>query len=576
MPSALLPRPHRRAVGVLLVVATTLALLGLAAPARAALVADYPFARGYGATDPSLPAMTPIGDVPNTFRTETVLGQPRTVLAFACNSGVEVETEGVIPPDSYSVAVLFRMQNLVGWNRIIDFNNGVGDDGLYVYHGALNLYPSVTADGTQFAEDVYAQVVLTRTADGDVTGYVNGAPAITHTDTTGATLITEGVLRFFRDNDGGGGPTTEASAGAVARIQLFDHVLSPAEVAALPDTPPPAPAPALDTDRCDETEPTPDEETPRIEGDGSEDVRRVAINVCQFLFDQPDSARTVVLARNDVFADALAGSPLAGDHSCVLYTTGGADQPLDAETRAEIDRVLPDGAPVRILGGDQAVSTLVEAELISAGYAVERFQGPSRFETAVAVSRVVRAENPGGTDVLLASGVTFPDAVTGGAFGARTGTPILLTGQEQLHAATAAAMAELGVTRTIVLGGTAAVSDAAAAAAPAAHRVAGVNRMDTAARVATELWGTVLDEVTTVVVTNIERDDGWALTLASAPLSARRDAPQLGVGAGTYPAETRAFLQAQTPPVATAYLMGNEAFISDEVAAQLGADVGQG
>ena len=177
----------------------------------------------------------------------------------------------------------------------------------------------------------------------------------------------------------------------------------------------------------------PVQETPRLEGDGSGDVRRVAIQVCQLLFPAPDAARTVVLARHDVFADALAGAPLAGDDSCVLYTTGGPDQPLDAITRAEIDRALPAGGPVRILGGTQAVSAQVEAELTGAGYAVERFQGATRFETAVAIARVVRAENPGGSDALLAWGLNFPDAVTGGAYGARTGTPILLTDTAQLH-----------------------------------------------------------------------------------------------------------------------------------------------
>ncbi len=554
------------------VVATALGvLLGVqVTPAGAALVASYGLQRTFDADSPDDPALTPVGDVPHVFRTETVLGQARTVLAFACQTGLRVETPQV-PADEYSIAVLMRFSNLTGYNRIIDFNDGVGDDGLYVLGGALNFYPVTTAEGTQFAEDVYAQVVLTRTAAGQVTGYVNGTEAITFEDTNGLALIEDGALRFFRDNDGGGGPTTEASAGAVAAIELFDHVLSPAEVAALPDTPPTAPPATLESDRCDTEPPAPDEDTPRIEGD---DVQRIAINVCTFLFDQPDAAAAVVLARDDVFADALAGSPLAGDDSCVLYTAGGPDQPLDPETRAEIDRVLPDGGPIRILGGPNAVSTTAEAELVSAGYAIQRFEGPTRIETAVEVARAVRTANPGGTDALLASGDTFPDAVTGGAYGAETGTPILLTGGASLHPATAAAMDELGVTRTIVLGGPAAVSDAAADAAPGCTRVAGGNRMATAAAVATELWGSVLDTVDQVVVTNIERADGWALTLASAPVSARRDAPQLGTGATTYPTETAGFLRGLTPPAGTAFIIGNADFISDDVAGQIAADVG--
>ena len=300
----------------------------------------------------------------------------------------------------------------------------------------------------------------------------------------------------------------------------------------------------------------------------------MAIQVCQLLFPAPDAARTVVLARHDVFADALAGAPLAGDDSCVLYTTGGPDQPLDAITRAEIDRALPAGGPVRILGGTQAVSAQVEAELTGAGYAVERFQGTTRFETAVAIARVVRAENPGGSDALLAWGLNFPDAVTGGAYGARTGTPILLTDTAELHPATAAALGELGVQRTFVLGGDAVISPAAAAQAPNPTRVAGVNRMATAVAVATLLWGEEIPDVSTVVLCNIERGDGWALTLAAAPLSALEGAPQLGVGTDTYPAETNGYLQGLEPPAATAYIMGNVEFISDAVVAEVAQDLG--
>ena len=183
------------------------------------------------------------------------------------------------------------------------------------------------------------------------------------------------------------------------------------------------------------------------------------------------------------------------------------------------------------------------------------------------------SENPGGTDALLAWGLNFPDAVTGGAYGARTGTPILLTDTAELHPATAAALGELSVQRTFVLGGDAVISPTAAAQAPNPVRVAGVNRMATAATVATVLWGEVVPDVSTVVLCNIERADGWALTLAAAPLSARDGAPQLGVGTDTYPAETNGYLQGLEPPASTAYVMGNEEFISEAVVDQAAADL---
>ena len=79
------------------------------------------------------------------------------------------------------------------------------------------------------------QVVLTRDGSGQVVGYVNGRPQFAFLDSGNDGVIVGDTLRFFKD-DGG-----EESAGAVARIRLFDTALSAAEVAAL-DRPNPAPA----------------------------------------------------------------------------------------------------------------------------------------------------------------------------------------------------------------------------------------------------------------------------------------------------------------------------------------------
>jgi len=122
-------------------------------------------------------------------------------------------------------------------------------------------------------------------------------------------------------------------------------------------------------------------------------------SICQLVVPEEDGADQVLLARDDSFADALAGAPLAGDDSCILFTAGGPDRTLDPAARAEIDRVLPlaPAGTVRILGGVDAVSQQVEDELAAAGYVVERLAGPSRFETAVEVARRVlplSAEDP--------------------------------------------------------------------------------------------------------------------------------------------------------------------------------------
>lgn len=312
----------------------------------------------------------------------------------------------------------------------------------------------------------------------------------------------------------------------------------------------------------------------RLAGGGAGTVRDLAIRVCQELRPVPGTGTAVVLARDDAYADALAGAPLAaGGDACVLFTGGGPDAELDAATRAEIDRVLPAAARVWVLGGTQAVSAAAADELADQGYDVVRLQGATRYETAVAVAERVRVAQPFTGEVLLASGVEFPDAVTGGAYAARAGIPVLLTEPGALHPATAEAMSALGVSHTIVLGGSAAVSEAAAAVAPDPERVAGVNRMGTAAAIATTLWPRVVAAPGAVLAVNLEAPDAWAPALAAAPLAARLGAPQVGVGAA-YPAETATWLQSLPSGVPELLLIGGADLVSEDVAAQLGADAG--
>lgn len=289
---------------------------------------------------------------------------------------------------------------------------------------------------------------------------------------------------------------------------------------------------------------------------GSDDPVDLAVAACELLVAQPDTANAVVLGRDDVYADVLGGTALAGDRGCVLLTDGGADRPLSPVTRAAIDRALPAGGQVWILGGTAAVSAQVEADLVGAGYDVQRLAGASRVETAVAVAQQVRAVQPG-TEVLLAYGFNFADALMGGAYGAATRTPVVLTDTAELHPATGAFLARDATSQVWVLGGSAVVSDAVVSQLPPATRVAGPNRMGTAVAIAEQLW-TRLPNATppsTMVFADIERDDGWVVPLVLAPVSAVHRAPQLGVGQGRYPPETSQYLAGQLFPAVPAALL---------------------
>ena len=78
----------------------------------------------------------------------------------------------------------------------------------------------------------YEQIVLTRSAGGKLVGYVNGAKQFGLADkATGYGVIdANATLRFFIDDNVVPG---EASSGAVARIRIYNGVLSAKAVKAL-------------------------------------------------------------------------------------------------------------------------------------------------------------------------------------------------------------------------------------------------------------------------------------------------------------------------------------------------------
>jgi hypothetical protein len=122
------------------------------------------------------------------------------------------------------------------------------------------------------------------------------------------------------------------------------------------------------------------------------------------------SARAVVLARSDFFSDALAGGPLAAQEGGPLLITPGASlsATLDPRVQAEIQRVLPAGQTVYILGGNLALSPTIDTALQALGYHTQRIAGADEYATAVDV-----AEQLGNPATLFeATGLNFPDALS--------------------------------------------------------------------------------------------------------------------------------------------------------------------
>ncbi|SDH30684.1 ExeM/NucH family extracellular endonuclease [Agrococcus jejuensis] len=125
---------------------------------------------------------------------------------------------------------------------------------------------------------------------------------------------------------------------------------------------------------------------------------------------------------------------------------------------------------------------------------VTTFAGADRYETNVQVSEALF---DAGTDVFLASGEGFVDALAAGPAAAHEGASLLLTPTGRLLDTTAAELERLAPETITIVGGepsvSAAVEAAVAALLPDAtiERIAGADRFETAAELATSTFGTV-------------------------------------------------------------------------------------
>lgn len=163
--------------------------------------------------------------------------------------------------------------------------------------------------------------------------------------------------------------------------------------------------------------------------------------------------QAVYIASGESFADALGGGSAAGllDSPLLLVQHGG----IPSEVRSELQRLQP--GSIVVLGGTGSVSADVERDLHSfTSGGVMRNAGNDRYSTAAMTS--ARATPSSVPTVVLATGVTFPDALAGTAAAVSLGGPMLLVRRDCIPVAVNNEIDRLGAQRIIILGGNGAVS----------------------------------------------------------------------------------------------------------------------
>ena len=296
----------------------------------------------------------------------------------------------------------------------------------------------------------------------------------------------------------------------------------------------------------------------RIAGSSRYDT---SVLVSQRSFPTTGTVPVAVLASGEDYADALAGSGLAGalDGSLLLVSK----KSLPDTVRTELVRL--GSSTIYILGGTNAVSAATEAAVKAARptATIVRVAGANRYATArAAADRIAALGVP--TTALLVSGTAWPDAASVSALAYAKGYPILLTPGSALGADAQGYLQTNAPATTLVVGGTAVVAAGVEASARTATgktvtRLAGSDRYQTAARVAERCLtseGFLADEV--YVATGVL----YADALTGGMLAGVRGRPLLLSYTTSCPRNTEAFLDAHKATITKLWIFGGSGAIS--------------
>ncbi|MCS5734763.1 ExeM/NucH family extracellular endonuclease [Herbiconiux daphne] len=177
----------------------------------------------------------------------------------------------------------------------------------------------------------------------------------------------------------------------------------------------------------------------------------VSRNVAAAAF--PDTADVAVLATGTTFADALSAGAAVGGAGPVILVDG-AEPSLDDATMELLEGLAPD--EIAIAGGRLSVSSGIFESAQSIASTV-RLGGTDRYAASRAINKHFFDE---ADRVLIATGVTFPDALSGSAFGPKVDAPLFTVPGTCIPAETLAQIQDLGADRATLLGGVNSLSEA--------------------------------------------------------------------------------------------------------------------
>lgn len=267
---------------------------------------------------------------------------------------------------------------------------------------------------------------------------------------------------------------------------------------------------------------------------------------------------TAVLVRDDDYPDALVAGPLAANYNAPILMTPSKRVPqrvVETLRRHGFTKVI-------LVGNSGAISVGAVSQLQNAGFQVQRLGGQDRYRTAgVVADHLLAARGRDKSDVYLATGVDFPDALSASSAAIKNAGVVLLTPRQTVDGTSQGWMNSAKAAKVVAVGG-----PAVAAAERSVHldeRQVGSDRYETAQKVASAYFPPNPGRI--AVATGKDFPDA---TLA-ASLTARTGAPLVLTRVNTLTKPTTQFLTRNRASVRKVDLVGGTGAVSEKVRGEI-------
>ncbi|MDL2310550.1 cell wall-binding repeat-containing protein [Peptostreptococcaceae bacterium OttesenSCG-928-C18] len=158
---------------------------------------------------------------------------------------------------------------------------------------------------------------------------------------------------------------------------------------------------------------------------------------------------TILLANGEDFADALSSAPVSQQKEYPLLLTNG--ETLDPA----VENLLKEATNVIIIGGTSSVSGKIGDDLESLGLNVRRIYGANRYETS---AKITTEYYESANSVVFASGLDYPDALSGTVLSNNLSAPIFIIGGSDITNSQKNYILSKNITSGHIVGGESAIS----------------------------------------------------------------------------------------------------------------------